>query len=103
MGRPSGYAGVQRVDEYYSEQANWRTVAHGSGTRYIPSVSPGYNDRGVRLESDHPALSRRIAQDAPEGSLFAYQIALARELVDLSMGNLLMVNSFNEWHEGKST
>jgi glycoprotein endo-alpha-1,2-mannosidase len=100
MGRPSGYAGTDRVDEYYAQQADWRTVAHRSGCRYIPAVSPGFNDRGVRVAADHPALSRRITADAPEGSLFGYQIAKAKELVDPIIDNLLMVNSFNEWHEG---
>lgn len=100
MGRPSGYAGSETVNRYHAEQTNWRRVAHLSGCRYIPAVSPGYNDRGVRIGANHPALSRRLTENAEEGSLFGYQITLAKELVDPSIDNLIMVNSFNEWHEG---
>eukprot|EP00934_Nitzschia_sp_Nitz4_P002323 Nitzschia sp. Nitz4//scaffold52_size167869//36846//41910//NITZ4_002266-RA/size167869-processed-gene-0.121-mRNA-1//-1//CDS//3329554005//2323//frame0 len=99
MGRPAPYAGEAAVDEYYSDQRDWRTRAIASKCRFIPTVSPGYNDRGVRLEADHPALSRKLTEDAEDGSLFAYQLTKARKLVDPELDNLLVVNSFNEWHE----
>jgi glycoprotein endo-alpha-1,2-mannosidase len=99
IGRPpSYYAGKETIDEYYRQQEVWKSVAQAHDCRYFPTVSPGYNDRGVRLENDHPPLSRRLTPGAAEGSSFGYQIEQARELVDL--GSLMMVNSFNEWHEG---
>ncbi|KAG7351243.1 glycosyl hydrolase family 99 protein [Nitzschia inconspicua] len=98
-GRPEGYAGRESVSMYYEKQAQWKAETAKEDCRYIPAVSPGYNDRGVRLESDHPAMSRRLTKDGEEGSLFHYQLKYAKELVDPQMDKLIMVNSFNEWHE----
>jgi hypothetical protein len=99
MGKPSPYAGLTVVDQYYSDQEQWRARAHENGCGYIPAVSPGYNDRGVRFASDHPPLSRKLSETSTEGSLFAYQLNKAKLLVDPAVDNLLVVNSFNEWHE----
>jgi hypothetical protein len=96
-GRPDGYVGYERVDGYYQQQAEWKKQAAIENCHYIPAVSPGYNDRGVRMESDHPPLSRRITADAQEGSLLHYQLQHAKELVDPKMDKMILVNSFNEW------
>ena len=98
-GRPEGSIGYERVDSYYQQQADWKKQAEKESCRYIPAVSPGYNDRGVRMERDHPPLSRRITADAEEGSLFHYQLQHAKQLVDPKLDNMILVNSFNEWHE----
>jgi glycoprotein endo-alpha-1,2-mannosidase len=98
-GRPEGYAGMERVDAYYEQQYDWKKEAKKEGCHYIPAVSPGYNDRGVRMEEDHPPLSRRLTSTAQEGSLFHYQLKHAKELVDKNLDNMIIVNSFNEWHE----
>ena len=95
------YAGQAVVDRYYKEQERWKSRAAQDGVRYIPAVSPGYNDRGVRLKADHPGCSRRLTADDEPGSLFVAQLQKARYLVDDSMDRLILVNSFNEWHEGK--
>ena len=97
--RPDGYAGKEAVDMYYSEQEKWREQAFKENCRYIPPVSPGYNDRSVRLENDHPPLSRRLTAESEEGSLFWYQLKKALPLVDPLVNNMILVNSFNEWHE----
>ena len=44
-------------------------------------------------------LFGKLNADSDEGSLFSYQISKAKELVDPQVDNLLVVNSFNEWHE----
>jgi glycoprotein endo-alpha-1,2-mannosidase len=98
-GRPEGHVGTDRVDNYYRQQGEWKEQALKDGCRYIPATSPGYNDRGVRMESDHPPLSRRITSTSQEGSLFQYQLHQAKELVDSKVDNMILVNSFNEWHE----
>jgi glycoprotein endo-alpha-1,2-mannosidase len=98
-GQPSGHAGPERVDNYYLEQEKWRQQAVAENCRYIPPVSPGYNDRAVRLESDHPPLSRQLTADSEEGSLFWYQLKQALLLVDPEVDSMILVNSFNEWHE----
>ncbi len=66
---------------------------------YVPGVSPGYNDRAVRFERNNIGLSRRLTAGSEPGTLFIAQLEQARYLVDPAMGNLLLVNSFNEWHE----
>eukprot|EP00934_Nitzschia_sp_Nitz4_P002036 Nitzschia sp. Nitz4//scaffold52_size167869//34323//36162//NITZ4_002265-RA/size167869-snap-gene-0.222-mRNA-1//-1//CDS//3329554002//2036//frame0 len=99
MGRPSPYAGKAVVSEYYDDMTNWRTRAIANNCRFIPAVSPGYNDRGVRLSADHPPLSRKLTEDGEPGSLFAYQLKKAKKIVDPEVDNLIVVNSFNEWHE----
>jgi glycoprotein endo-alpha-1,2-mannosidase len=98
-GRPEGHVGMERVDNYYLQQAEWKKQALKDECHYIPAVSPGYNDRGVRMQNDHPPLSRRITEDAEEGSLLHYQLQHAKELVDSKVDNMILVNSFNEWHE----
>eukprot|EP00536_Pseudo-nitzschia_multiseries_P002707 jgi/Psemu1/63780/estExt_Genemark1.C_370012 len=98
-GRPAGYVGREGVVKHYEYQSDWKKEASKENCRFIPSVSPGYNDRGVRLNNDHPALSRRITADDEEGSLFYFQLKQAKGLVDGKVDNLIMVNSFNEWHE----
>jgi glycoprotein endo-alpha-1,2-mannosidase len=93
------YAGPEAVQSYYQEQDLWRSRAWQYECNYIPSVSPGFNDRGVRLESDHHPLARELTENSEQGTLFAYGIALAKALVDPGTTNLMLVNSFNEWHE----
>ena len=93
------YAGTNRVDKYFQEQADWQARALEHGTRFIPGVSPGFNDRGVRLQANHKALSRQLTSASVEGSLFEYAIPKAMALVDDQVQNLFMVNSWNEWHE----
>ena len=97
--RDSSYAGTEAVDEYYAEQERWRELALKQDCRYIPPVSPGYNDRSVRPEKDNLPLSRRLTESSEEGSLFKYQLDKALPLVDPEVDNLILVNSFNEWHE----
>ena len=82
MGSASPYAGNEAVDNYYKEQAGVRARAHESGCRYIRAASPGYNDRGVRFSRNSPPLSRKLTAESIEGTLFAYQLSKAKELVD---------------------
>jgi len=98
-GRPEGNVGTDRVDNYYRQQGEWKEQALREDCRYIPATSPGYNDRGVRMENDHPPLSRRITSTSKEGSLFHYQLQQAKKLADSKLDNMILVNSFNEWHE----
>jgi hypothetical protein len=93
------YAGQGAVDAYYLRQKQWSERAGANGVGYVPGVSPGYNDRGIRLQSDNIGLSRRLTPGSEPGTLFIAQLEQARYLVDPAMGNLLLVNSFNEWHE----
>ena len=74
-------------------------TGNNSGVAFVPVVSPGYNDQGVRLAANRIPLSRRVSPKDREGSLLASQLVFARGLVDDVAERLLLVNSFNEWHE----
>jgi len=63
-----------------------------------PTVSPGYNDRGVRLDADHPALSRALA-GFDEGSLYKSHLTHLEGISIQSDNNWFCTNSWNEWHE----
>ena len=97
--RPSGYAGMNRLNDLAERNRQWKeeTQRHGDCS-FIPAVSPGYNDRGVRYEKNHPALSRKLCETCEEGSLFRTSIQKSLDLTDTS-NRLMMVNSWNEWHE----
>jgi glycoprotein endo-alpha-1,2-mannosidase len=94
-----GYAGEEGVRDHYEKQREWRGIALSQGCSFIPSASPGYNDLGVRPEKRHGPLSRRLTPEDKPGSLFKAALREARNLVDSDVQNLLIVNSFNEWHE----
>jgi hypothetical protein len=102
-GGNGGYMGIDGVKSYYKQQKEWQVVAKDHGCSFIPAASPGYNDLGVRPEKNHPPLSRRLSPTDKPGSLFEAALREARTLVDVSTQNLLMVNSFNEFHEGKKS
>lgn len=93
------YATQEGVDAYYAQQAEWKALADDAGVRFIPAVSPGYNDAGVRPERRHQPLSRKLSPDDAFGSLFKANLAGALPLTDPEIGNLFMINSWNEWHE----
>ncbi len=98
-GRNVLYATQAGVDNYYANMAEWKSLAEERGARFIPAVSPGYNDRGVRLDADHQPLSRKLSEDDEFGSLFKANLDGALKLTDPDIRNLFMINSWNEWHE----
>ena len=99
MNLPGNYVNQSGVDHFYSKQKEWKTAANNQGCAYVPPAVPGYNDRSIRLAVDLPAVSRRLNPDDIEGSLFRATLRGARTLVDTLTNNLMMINSFNEWHE----
>lgn len=98
--RPDGYAGLGSLNDLASRNSRWRDEARAHGnSAFVPCVSPGYNDRGVRYAKGHAALSRKLYEGATEGSLFRTSLEKAMELTEESTGNMIMINSWNEWHE----
>jgi hypothetical protein len=79
---------------------NARTAIANTDVAFIPTASPGFNDSGVR--SGHPAVPRYL-EDVPnsdEGDLFSRMlndVVISR--TDPNADHILMINSFNEWHE----
>mmetsp|Transcript_3442 Transcript_3442/g.6280 ORF Transcript_3442/g.6280 Transcript_3442/m.6280 type:complete len:471 (+) Transcript_3442:121-1533(+) len=100
MGGKGGYMGRDGVINYYqNQQRQWQAIANDHNCAFIPAASPGYNDLGVRPAKGHVPLSRRLSPTDHPGSLFQAALQQARTLVDANARNLLMVNSFNEFHE----
>lgn len=93
------YAGNEEVQEHYEWQSQWKELAKQQGCHFIPAVTPGYNDLGVRPQMENMPMSRRLNADSAPGSLFGFSLEHAIPLVDPDAGQILMVNSFNEWHE----
>ena len=77
---------------------NAQKSASAAGTAFVPFVTPGFNDRIIR---DNPASPRYFAddKDSQEGDIFRTMLQKAVQRVDPKASNLLMVTSFNEWHE----
>eukprot|EP00590_Aulacoseira_subarctica_P008184 CAMPEP_0172434722 /NCGR_PEP_ID=MMETSP1064-20121228/70785_1 /TAXON_ID=202472 /ORGANISM="Aulacoseira subarctica , Strain CCAP 1002/5" /LENGTH=438 /DNA_ID=CAMNT_0013182961 /DNA_START=148 /DNA_END=1464 /DNA_ORIENTATION=- len=93
----TGYAGQKAVNQYYANQKHWRQYAKSLGKGFVPSAMPGFNDKGVRDEN--VPLSRKLTANSEFGSLFQAMLKQAIQLVDSSSNDLLMITSFNEWHE----
>lgn len=93
----NGYATQTFVDEYYSAQAEWKALASSVDVGFIPAVTPGFNDSGVR--EGHAPLSRQLTPHEEFGSLFRAMVQRSKEHTDVSVGRMIMVTSWNEWHE----
>jgi glycoprotein endo-alpha-1,2-mannosidase len=79
---------------------NARAVIANTNVGFIPTASPGFNDTGVR--TGHPPAPRYMLDDqtSTEGLLFKRMLnEVAVPRVDPKADNILMINSFNEWHE----
>ena len=63
----------------------------------MPAATPGFNDKGVR--GGHEATSRKLHSDAEYGSLFRAMLEQAVAHTDDATGNMLLITSWNEWHE----
>ncbi|MCA9412920.1 MAG: glycoside hydrolase family 99-like domain-containing protein [Candidatus Omnitrophica bacterium] len=93
----SGYAGQSAVDQYNARQNQWKSMADQAGAVYIPSITPGFNDKGVR--AGHDPVSRKLTETSEFGTLFQALLGAALERTDPSAGDLLFITSWNEWHE----
>ena len=88
------------VSELASQFQAAKQLANEAHVGFIPSVSPGFNDSAVR--SGYPAAPRYLTDvpGAAEGSLLSAQLSKAAlPNLDPIANNMLMVSTFNEWHE----
>jgi hypothetical protein len=96
----NGAVNQSRVTALASIYDSAQTAAEAAGVAFVPTASPGFNDRGVR--TGHTPAARYLSELGPsaQGSLLS---AILEDAVlpytDPSIGDLFMVNSFNEWHE----
>lgn len=92
-----GSAGAERfVADVERLYARYRGVAATAGIRFIPTVLPGYNDRGVRPKEDHFVIPRIAGGE----SFFARSLAAFAQCRFTKASGLVVVTSWNEWNEG---
>ncbi|MGH8996769.1 MAG: hypothetical protein ACRDYB_12200 [Acidimicrobiales bacterium] len=73
--------------------------ATGGRVPVIPDVSPGFNDRGVRLATNHPAQPREWRPgDGPASTLDHFFRDFALPSVDPRLP-MVFVTAWNEWNE----
>jgi hypothetical protein len=86
--------GDNDVGYLHSQFSDW--ALFNPAVDMMPTISPGYNDKGVRAGND--ILPRALA-GYDEGSLFKSML----KNLDISFGNktnqMFCINSWNEWHE----
>jgi hypothetical protein len=100
MNSPYLYANDTTVEAYKVKQQGWKTTANAQGCDFIPSVTPGFNKQGNDLNFTYGPMSRRLNSAAgSEGSLLRALLTNAVQLVDPNANRIVMINSFNEWHE----
>lgn len=65
----------------------------------VPTLIPGYNDRGVRVKENHFAIPRQWDEGAEEGSFLAESFdRIGFPWIDPRL-NMLLITSWNEWNE----
>jgi glycoprotein endo-alpha-1,2-mannosidase len=97
-----GYAGNQSVQNFASNQKQWRDAAHNAGCAFIPGITPGFNNWGAGLSGQPIPLARQLTVNSSSDTVFRALLNVSLTLVERNMssiGNLITVTSFNEWHE----
>lgn len=101
----AGIGGYSDDNGFFAMHANayqqYQAVAQQLGVEFVPSVTPGFNDRAVRRTcANNPALARRTSANAAEGSMFnTFLQQLAIPYATNSQLKMIHITSFNEWHE----
>lgn len=97
--RPTNISSLNRLRGIYNGVQN---TVDSLGVDFVPGLAPGYNDTAVRPGN---APSPRYLVDAQygpnaQGSTMSEMLnRVVLPHLDTDIGELLMVNSFNEWHE----
>jgi glycoprotein endo-alpha-1,2-mannosidase len=95
--QPSNMTRITRLEQIYDVVQG---QADALGVDFIPGLTPGYNDKAVR--SGNPPAPRYLNEFGPDdpGSVMREMLEHAvLSHTDPDVGDLVMVNSFNEWHE----
>lgn len=93
------HASVDDIENNFTQKVlmeftAWRESSINIGVTFVPSVIPGFNDTFVRPEANHPIINRSV-------DLFVNQLNMAMNTMDSRL-KLVMITSWNEWHEGTS-
>lgn len=92
-----GVVSERRIEKLNRIYSSAKAEADAAGVAFVPGVAPGYNDRAVR-DGNLPA-----ARYLPDQGFGSAMEAMLQEAVlpntDAGIDELILVNSFNEWHE----
>jgi hypothetical protein len=95
----TGYPGTTHIA---ADQRFLLTIyrnATGNKVPVLPVVQPGFNDRGFRLTTNHPAQPRQwLAGDGPSSTLDQMLRCVAIPEVDPALP-IVMVTSWDDWNE----
>lgn len=84
----------------------YQDVANNLQVDFIPGIIPAFNDRGVRLETDHYVIPHEVTDDLAgsgqyttfwESLKMAFDVLRRRQ--DDSSPAIVMITSWNEFHE----
>lgn len=100
----AGKNGSTRYEMWKLKQIYRNAYRQGEqrGFDFIPVVAPGYVDTGVRPEVNHSPAPRYFNKDKKSsfGDVFSELIKeVAFPTLDADTGNMMLITSFNEWHE----
>ena len=89
------YVTNSKLNSWKTTNDAWKTIANSVGADFIPCITPGFNDTGVR--SGHAPTSGKLVSEAGAwGSLFSGLID--KSILSLDR-NTIQITSWNEWHE----
>ncbi|MHC4499098.1 MAG: right-handed parallel beta-helix repeat-containing protein, partial [Planctomycetota bacterium] len=93
----STQSGLNRLKDIYDRA---RIIANGVGVGFIPAATPGFNDKAVRTGHDAAPRYFEDNSESVEGDVFEAMLGdVVIPRVDPLAKNMLMITSFNEWHE----
>ncbi|HEY3842332.1 MAG TPA: glycoside hydrolase family 99-like domain-containing protein [Acidimicrobiales bacterium] len=102
LGPAKDYDGYSGLTDIVTDERNLLKrycLASGGKVPVIPDVSPGYNDRGVRLTTGHPAQARQWVPGAgPASTLDHLFRQVAVPIVD-PRAPLIFITAWNDWNE----
>ena len=95
----TGYPGATDIVADERHLLNEYSAASDGRVPVIPDISSGFNDRGFRLPTDHPAQPRQwLPGEGPASTLDHLFRCVALPEVDPALP-IVMVTSWNDWNE----
>jgi len=95
----TGYPGTTHIAADQRSLLTLYRNATGNKVPVLPVVQPGFNDRGFRLATNHPAQPRQwLPGDGPSSTLDQMLRCVAIPEVDPALP-IVMVTSWDDWNE----
>lgn len=103
MAGPAKYHGLARDTGFFIDLdlsfKKYNEVTAGANIKMVPNVLPGFNDRGVKPDKNHPILPREISEELKnQGSFYRQYFQIASKYLDPEI-KMIIITSWNEWHE----